>query len=252
LNDSVRNAVSGGWVVTGFNGEVVDLSRTKRDQTSIVKLSKEGAKMTPMVSPIDIAGALENVRNLLAELENDMPELSLHRMREGQTPSGVAVHMLWGDASDRIQEAASNYDEAVARAQAMGIAMGAYHGYQGYKGFKVTDYEAGNLTHTIKARSMFDETLDKQSRLNTYAMLSSQPPEIQRLMLQELDVDEATIDKIVSAAEEQDARDMEMAARGTLSTLNGGDDDKEPTREEMAKKQAAGIQKKNMSATNSG
>ncbi len=140
------------------------------------------------------------------------------------------------------------------RYQAMGVAMMGYHGYKGGEGFAVTDYANGNLTHTIKNRSMFDESLDKQSRLNVYAMSASQPTEIQRLMLQEAEVDEETIDAIVAQTEEQEEKDMEMAARGMASGLRGnaGDDDsdKKPTREEQAKKQADKINKANQSATN--
>jgi hypothetical protein len=258
LNDAARLAAGQNYVATGVNTttDSIDMSRTSRDKISVIKLSSPDATFTQLTSNLDIAGALENIKAMISEIENDMPELSLHRMREGQMPSGVAVHMLWGDASDRLEEAAGNYDDATCRAQAMGIAMGALRRYKGYEGFAVTDYESGNLTHTIKNRSMFDETLDLQTQINTLAMVSSQPPPIQRLMLQKMDVDEATIDEIVNAAIEQDERDMQMAARSMSSTLYGEDDDedngKKPSRKELAEKQAKDIQAKNLKATNSG
>jgi hypothetical protein len=257
LADAIRNAVDGVYVATGVNTstDAIDMTRTTRDKVRVIKLSNKDADFKSVVSPIDIAGAIENIQSIQTEIEAKYPELSLHRMREGQTPSGVAVHMLWGDAGDRLEEASGNYDDATCRAQAMGVAMMAYHGYKGGKGFAVTDYGNGNLTHTIKNRSMFDESLDKQSRLNVYAMSASQPTEIQRLMLQEAEVDEATIEKIVSQTEEQEEKDMEMAARGLASGLRGNaedeESDKKPTREEQAKKQADKIAKANQAALNS-
>lgn len=253
LSDGIRKAVRTNYVATGVaTSDTIDLSQDVRDKVSVIKLSNKDAKFEALVTQLDIAGALENTRAIYNELEAKYPELSLHRMREGQTPSGVAVHMLWGDAGDRLEEAAGNYDDALARAQAMAIAMGAAHGYKDYKGFNVADYEKGNLTHTIKNRSMFNEQLDKQSRINTLALVASQPTEIQRLMLQEMDVDEETIDKIVAQTEEQEEKDMELAARGAMSSMGkNSDDNKPPTREEQAKKEAAKIQKANQDATNS-
>lgn len=252
LNDQISKVINPPWIATGVQtGDNFSLGQTARDAVPIIKLSKDTARIQALITELDIEGTLKNIQELNAELEADAPELALHRMREGQTPSGVAVHMLWGDASDRLQEAANNYDDCLARAQAMGVAMGAYHGYAGYQGFNVTDYEAGLLTHTIKTRSMFDESLDKQSRINVLAMVSSQPTEIQRLMLRELDIDEETIEKVTDETTANEERDMELAARGMSSTLNGDSGDNKPTREEQAKKQAQKIMAANQKATNS-
>lgn len=249
LNDQIKKAIQTNWAVFGGqaprDGAAVDLTATKKDKGNFIYLAKEGS-IAPLVFPLDITGALANIESLSNELEYDMPELALYKVRAVGLASGVAVKRMYDDAVTRINGAGMNYDDALARAQAMGVAMGAYHKYEPYKGFSLEDYAKGNLYHVIKERELFDETLDKQTKLMTLATLKDQPPAVAKLMMREMDYQEDDIDEVVTALEEKEEKDMEAAARGFSKSMFGDDDDGE---EETNKASSASSTRKDTSET---
>lgn len=226
LNDQIRKVINPIWFATKGAAGNVDLSQTEKDKFGII-YGAHGSTLTPMVAPLDIVGALANIETMEDELVKDMPELALYNIRSQGAPSGVAVRMLYSDATTRITGAAANYDDALARAQSMGVAMGAYHRYQGYQGFKLADYKNGNLYHSIKQRSVLDETIDKGSRVSTLLALQGQPPELVRLIMGELDFSEATIDSVVSALQADIEQARSDAAAGFGKSMFGDDIDDE-------------------------
>jgi hypothetical protein len=249
LNDQIKKAIQTNWAVAGSqqprDGAAVDLTANKKDKGNFIYL-KEGATITPLVFPLDIVGALANLESLSNELEYDMPELALYKVRAVGLASGVAVKRMYDDAVTRINGAGMNYDDALARAQAMGVAMGAYHKYDAYKSFSVEDYAKGNLYHVIKEREMFDDTLDKQTKLMTLATLKDQPPKIAAAMMRTMDMQEDEIAEIVTALEEKEEKDMEAAARGFGKSMFGDDNGDE---EETDKAGSAANARKDTSET---
>lgn len=175
LNDQVRKTVSPVWYLAGV---------AKRSDTSVsdggnkdkipALYGPEGSQPYPMVMPLPIEDAIGNIRELLAELERDMPELSLHRLREGGNLTAPGVRTAYGDAIDRIKEARGQYDSALVRAQQMAVAIGGYNRYDGFAGFNLQSYERGQLEHYIAERPVIDDALSLSERVEF--LLASQSP----------------------------------------------------------------------------
>lgn len=223
LNDQIAKVINPVWFATGGQRADIDLSQSARDSIPIV-YGKTGATMTALVNNLDIVGARANIDSLIKEVEKDMPELTLYELRAQGLASGVAVKRMYEDAVNRIKGASGSYDAALAMAQSMGVAMGAYHRYAGYEGFRLEDFKRGNLYHVIKERSAFDETLDKQARIAALAQVKDQPPALARLTLRELDFDEATIEEVLAEMAEGAAQDAAAAARAFGKSMFGEDE----------------------------
>jgi hypothetical protein len=223
LNDQIRKAVQTNWLMSGAKRSDVDLTQSNKDKGGIIFAGSD-AKLSPMVFPLDITGALANITSMEEELIHDMPELALYQVRAVGLASGVAVKRMYDDAVARIKEVGAGYDDTLARAQAMGVAMGAYHKYEAYKGFNVAGYNKGDFYHVIKERDMFDESLDKQTKLMTLAQLKDQPPAVAKLMMREMGYQEDETNDVVEALEEKEEKDLEAAARGFGKSMFGDDD----------------------------
>lgn len=191
LNDQIRKAVNVLWYYAGVSGEEeLDVSTETKDEIPAV-YGPAGSQPYPMVAPVDLAAASVNVQNLLLELERDMPELALHRVREAGQMTAPGIKAGYSDAIDRIIEARGNYDGTVVRANSMALAIGGEQGYPGVQGFRLVDYTRGNLMHSIAERPVIEDELDKNTRV-TILMQSGAP---ERAVWQELGIPEDTINQ---------------------------------------------------------
>ena len=246
LNDSVRKSVNVMWALAAkkddvsFSGSTGDGTSTtdptaRRDKAPFLFIGKDGKPPTAMVPNINISAALENIRNMLSELERDMPELKLHRLSElGGNLSGVAIRNMYSDASDKITEARGNYDEALVRAHKMCVSIGGLRRYDGFQTFGLDSFERGKLDHYIAERPIFEDALTKQERLTVMTQVAVQPPALQRLMLEEMEVSEKKIKEVVAEAgaiSQQGSQIVQSdvaAAEDTLVKLGLMDLDEEP------------------------
>lgn len=176
LNDQIRKVITPLWYFAGVgapkkpgestlqvaNAETGD---DERDQVTAI-YGPIGSKPEPMIAPLDIVGALKNIDGQLDELERDMPELALHRIRE-QSGSMTApgVRAGYSDAIDRILEARGNYDGALIRAQQMALTIGGLGGYKNFEGFDINSYENGELDHYINERPVIEDQLSVQEKI---------------------------------------------------------------------------------------
>jgi hypothetical protein len=240
LDDQINKAVNVVWLMSGVgkgNGErgtdepELTLNNDSKTNVNIIKAGKD-ARATALIADINIADALKNIESLESSLEREMPELALYKLWDAQQISGVAVNKLYDPVVSRVKLARSNYDDTLVRCHQMAISMGAYHGYPEYAGFGVDDYMLGNLTHSIKDRTVFDDTVERPQKLQALITVKDQPSEIAALILNELDYSEATIKKVVAQLDEQQAQADEAAARAFMqSALGSGDngDEQETT-----------------------
>jgi hypothetical protein len=212
LNDNIRKSVNVVWYYRGVSkssditvpGQTDDATRST-DATSRKDVSpalynpdKDAPEPFPMVFPVDIADANANILQMMSELENDLPELALHRLRQiGGNLSGVSIRNLYTDARSRFTEARGNYDDGLVRANQMMVAIGGYRGYNGFAGLGLDSYERGDLDHFIKDRPIFEDALTKQERIQVLGNLPEQPEQA-RLVLKELDVPDDDIKVIVN------------------------------------------------------
>jgi len=222
LNDQVRKSVNALWYFAGVraNTELV-ASTDDRDKVPAIYGPAESQPFA-MVFPLDIPGASANIRDMLMELERDMPELALQRVREqGGSFTAPGIRAAYSDAIGRIQEARGNYDAAFVRALQMAVSVGGVGGYRGFESFSLASYASGEIDMHVLDRPVIADSLSSQDRLTALASVSGQPPPIQRLMLKELAYSAAEIEDVVTAAQEAAEVAQRNAVRGAVEALLG-------------------------------
>lgn len=229
LNDQVRKVIVPLLFVSGAGGKKdLTVDTSDRDRFTII-YAPEGSDIKNVIGDIDIEGASANIDKMLQELERDLPELALQRMRESggdQTAPGVTA--AYSDAVGRVEEARGNYDGALVRAIQMAVTMGGLNSYRGFESFNLQSYDAGNIDFYIKDRPVINDSLSLLQRLTSLGTVNSMTPALQRVAMQEMGYDEKTIDSVVLDAEKQ----THEAARGFANSVFGSGDDDENVDEE--------------------
>lgn len=211
VNDQVRKTVNVLWWFAGVKKkEEVTASATDRDQIPAL-YGPAGSQPFAMVAPINVADAIANIDKMLSELERDMPELSLHRLRESGQASGVAAQVMYSDAIDRIEESRGNYDDALVRAQQMAVSIGAYNRYTDFSAYTLDSYKQGLLDHSIGNRPVIRDAISKAEKITALQQIEG----TEELILKELDYDKEAIDKVLLRIDES-ARN---AVSGLASSL---------------------------------
>lgn len=179
LNDQIRKAVNVMWYFAGVAGPD-ELSAGNQDKDAMKALyGPAGSEAQAMIADINIEHAGANIMSMLSELEADMPELALHRMRKDLgNISGIGISHLYDDAASRITEAQSNYDAPLIRAMQMGISIGAQGRYDGFTAFNQRSYERGDISLMIKQRPPLRDTLSKLDRMNLLLQTGAPPQAI--------------------------------------------------------------------------
>lgn len=207
LNDQVRKAINVMWYFAGVTAKD-DLKSTAGERDKLPAIyGPADSQPFPMIANIDISAAGVNVERMLAELERDMPELSMHRLRDGGNLTAPGVRSAYNDAIDRFIEAQGNYDDGLIRAQKMAVSIGGFRGYDGFSAFNLDSYAAGDLEHFIGERAIISDELTKQEKI---AALQAAGVPVQ-LILRELGYDEEDIEDVLAWQEEQ--------ARGAVRAL---------------------------------
>lgn len=231
LNDNLRKATVPLLKALGMSkSEGLQFESTGKDELNIIYVPSENADMLPIQLNIDVGGALDNIEKMLAELERDMPELSLQRIREnGSQMTAPGVRAGYADAFTRIEEAQGAYDEALVRAMQMGVTIGGYNRYEGFESFNLASYPAGAMEMTIKPRPIIGDSLSREQRLTALSALANQPPAVQRLTLQELEYDETTINAVLADSEERARQELRTMTDALFNTPDQPLPDEETT-----------------------
>lgn len=213
INDYIRKAVVPMWWGAGIRKkEDLVVSQDERDQIPFV-YAPANSQPYPMVFPMDVSAALANIQELQQEIERDMPELALHRLRSsGADLTAPGIRAGFNDAIDKIQEARGNYDDALVRAQQMAVSIGGYNRYAGFEGFNLDSYDAGALVHRIAERPVIEDQLTIQERMQF--LISSKAPD--RAVWRELNIPAAEIKQWEQ--EKQEALDAFNARLDTEET----------------------------------
>lgn len=228
LNDSVRKVVNPMLKATGFRaGSTIQFETDNRDSVPVL-YGPEGTTIEPLTPNINLADAGANVDRLLLELERDLPELALHRVREGGQLTAPGVRAAYADAVGRFKSAMSAYDDGLIRAQKMALSIGGFRGYEGFEGITLDSYAAGDLEHYIRDRAIIEDALSKQEKVTVLQALPDRP-EVARLILEELGYNSARIDEVVSEIVVAAERETRAAVRGMAEAWfgagpQGGDD----------------------------
>jgi hypothetical protein len=232
--DQVRKTVNAMWYFAGANSikqvQETTISTGEDDQSDREEVpaltGPAGSQPYPMVVPLDISGALAKIELLLKEIEQDLPELSLHRMREFSQHSAPAVLLVFGDAIDRLTEVRGNLDAGLLRAFQMALTIGGIGRYPGFEAFGPDDYAKGNLDFQIADRPIVRDTLSKKEKLDFF--VQTEAPEA--WVWEELGKTDAEIARAESdlLARERTAA-AEVARVLATGALNGDEDDGDET-----------------------
>jgi hypothetical protein len=145
----------------------MNISTDRDDQAPFIEVGE--GEIKPIVFPVAVSEALELAAVQMREIESDLPQLSLQRMRsEGGSQrgvSGIAIENLYNDAADVIAETQANYYAGLKAALQMGISMGAYRGYPQFRAYNPNSYEAGALDFDIRPKPLFQDKLSTKDTL---------------------------------------------------------------------------------------
>ena len=211
LNDAIRRQHNTPMLLAGvpkpattpkIPGTLADRTSTNdasaaRDNEPYLYADKE-ASAHSLIIPIDISAGSANTDAMLKELERDMPELALHRLREsGGDKPGIAIRNMYSDATGRLTEAASNMDDGLIRALQMTVSIGGLRQYDDFAGFDLQSFERGDLDFYIRERAFFEDGFTKQERVTNLKSLPDKP-EAARAVLEEMEYPEDKIELIVA------------------------------------------------------
>ena len=181
--------------------------------------------LTSLVPDLNYADALKILQDHMLELEKDLPELAYYRIREMNQVSGVAVRTMLSDAIDRIQEARGVAESGLARADAMGLTIGAY--LQLFPNLGGT-YEDGAFDHTFAQRDVIPLTAteEAQASLQTVNRLIAmlELGLSRREALRELGYTDAQIEQMADERREEGEDIGTTVLRGFDAGVSGGEE----------------------------
>lgn len=147
----------------GSDGSTLELSDDPATD-DVVRLPG-ATKLDAMVPSINYDSALNVLRDMMAEIRRDLPEMTYSELQERTDLSGIAIRYLMEAAVDRLIEARGNAEAALIRAQQMALTIGqATNLFSG-----LGSYEAGDFAHTFKERPVLTlAEMERASIVQTY------------------------------------------------------------------------------------
>lgn len=214
LDDAIRKHVNVLWYFAGVAKSAdLDASTTSRDQFPAVYGPKESNPVA-MVANLDIAAVTAHINELVLEIERDMPELSLHRLREKGLATAPGVRASYSDAIDRIVEARGNYNAGLIKSLKQLIRIGGYNRYDGFESFSL----ASEPDFTIADRPVIEDELPKAEKIT--ALISSKAPN--EAVWQELGYSQDVIDKWSATMAQQQVINVMAQQPGQPAQLGAG------------------------------
>ncbi len=173
LDDQIRKIVEGAWLLAGVSkptatptatGEATTDEKPQpgREEQKIFYTSNSDAKAHSLVSPLEIEQVSKNIKDLVAEIERDYPELKVDLANASGDISGRALRYNRAPAEAKVLQRRPNYDNAIVRAHQMALTIGGMRGYEPFAGITKDSFAAGDLDHSIGERPVFNnDPLDK-------------------------------------------------------------------------------------------
>lgn len=156
------------WTISAASVDVVkherppDLDINTDNEADSITLNGEtvfrlpaGWSLQSLIANIPYADALSILKDHMAELENDLPELAYYNLRDfGSNISGRAIRLMLSDALSRLMEARGNAETALVKAHKMALTMGQVAGLPDFR--DIGTFENGDFEHEFKHREVID------------------------------------------------------------------------------------------------
>jgi hypothetical protein len=166
LSDQIRKTINPKWLFSGVKAgttgsgtprvsttPTVTHPQPGREQSDALYSDNPDAKAQALVAPLDIEGALANISKIIEAIEAEYPELKFDDLRTRGELSGVALRIARQPIETKVNQRRGNYDNALARAQQMAVAIGGFRGL--FPGFGLDSFARGELDHSIGSRPVF-------------------------------------------------------------------------------------------------
>ena len=156
LNSQIGKTVNPAYVAFGVQSGNITVggSDEGQDEIPILYIPKppSEASLQPLITQIDLPGALALLDAQLANIAQDLPELRMSEaMRSGL--SGEALGRAFADVAARIGAVRGNHDSGLVRAHQMAIAIAGASKYdKAFSGFDMNSFKSGLLDHGIGDR----------------------------------------------------------------------------------------------------
>src|SRR2546421_4511565 len=199
-HDQVRKIVGAPFIMwsTGsiqnlFNrdkrGPTSDFTEPQSDQESLLMLKgPENGRIDSLAGNLDIAAAYLVVDKLLAQVEDNHPELTFYKqLREMTQVTGPAAQRIVGDVEQRVSKAQAVYDNGNIRVFQMSLAIGGYRAHnrdmgwaqlkrqqQKFLPFNLDSYQAGNLDKAVIPQPLLTPTKLEEAQENQALWLGVQ------------------------------------------------------------------------------
>lgn len=227
LHDQIRKAITAPWYLAGVRDlkELREQTATagesdEAERNSVpVILGPEGSRAEQMIAHLDIPGAVQALERTLEEIEDEIPQLSLNRLRRsGGDLTYPGITTAYDDAISRIQEFRGNADAALLRALQMGISIGAAHRFEDFQGFTLDSYRQGALDFRIDERPVIRQALSTKEEIElliqadapsewVWKKLGYEDAEIAAALTQQVAATRQVAAQLISVMAGQEARD---------------------------------------------
>jgi hypothetical protein len=179
-----------------------------------------GADAKPLVATLDVASTTAYIKDIIAQIEADFPELSADLHNVQGDISGRALRINRAPAQTKALQRRPNYDNGLVRAQQMALSIGGLRGYEGYQGFNLGSFDAGDEEHSIGPRPVFDkdplDDLELEEKLWTVAALAKNAGYDLPLFLERQGWSQEDISKLTNS----EAYKLKMEAMKMATTVN--------------------------------
>lgn len=221
IHDSARIAVKPPMTMTGKNPrrnsstgqlETLNLSSDERDKNPVLYLGEDG-ELKSVGTELDIADAMLAVNAMMEEIEADLPQLALQKIRnKSGAMSGVAIENEYSDGLDILYTLQGVYRSALKAGTQMAMSIAAFRRYDDFRGYNLNSYESGALGFDIRPMPIFQDNLSKDRSIEL--SLQAVDSDGAEVILPQLGWDKEDVAKLTAKKEAKVKRE----SRAALST----------------------------------
>ena len=153
--------------------------------------------------------ALNYIAQMIAEIENDHPELNMYKELRGMSQvTGPGAERMIGDAAAYIQDARANYDQQTIKLMQMGIAIAGWRANTGAWGRTLTRQQKAFLPYDLD--SYYQGELDFEIMPRPITGQAKLTPDEQRAAMEQSERGFATREKVIEILGGNPAEDMPL------------------------------------------
>jgi len=153
IADQISKFLNAPKLLLGASADDLEI-KNERGKVPVIAIPYADVKLEELVGKMPVAEALSVLESQMAEIRQDLPELSLRdAVKSGL--SSDAIGRIYADVIANIELRRQDYDAALVRAQMMALAIGGIRGYgPEFESFSLSSYAQGKLDHSIGKRQI--------------------------------------------------------------------------------------------------